>query len=81
MCRFSVIFTRSLFCSLEKVLQLWGRDALRLFFEVESHQFEVEEINADDVMIFCLDLMNKMLGNLIIFPFVYFSYNRNTRLA
>ena len=51
------------------------------FFEVESHQFKVEEINADDVMIFCLDLMNKMLGNLIIFPFVYFSYNRNTRLA
>ena len=51
------------------------------FFAVESYSFAVEYINVDDVIGYCLDLMNKMRWILIIFPFLYSQYNRNNRLT
>ena len=35
------------------------------FFVEESHKFALEYIKADDVIAFCLYLMNKMRSNLI----------------
>ena len=41
------------------------RDVLLRFFAEDSHQSAEEYINANDVITFCLDLMNKMRRNLI----------------
>ena len=38
----------------------WGMDVLLRFYAGEFHQLAGEHINADDVMTFCLYLMNKI---------------------
>ena len=44
---------------------LYSKDRLGLFFGQESRYLPEEYINADDVIAFCIYLMNKMRGNLI----------------
>ena len=54
------------------------RDRITCFLEVESHQCEVEYINVDDVIAFCLNFINKMRRNLIS-HLLYFLHKKLTQ--
>ena len=55
------------------------RGRIICLLEVESHQCEVEYINADDVTAFCLNLMNKLRRNLVISHLLCFLHKKLTQ--
>ena len=69
-----------IFCRQQK---WYGRDRLGFFFAGKSHYLAGEYVNANDVIAFCLYLMNKMQRNLIkIWSCAIFKwFNRSDRFS